>query len=331
MSHPARSTDPLSAGPESPDRLFPDRLFYAPGVLLDAVDLQAEQLYHRGRLARALAYLHGHGTVSGLRVIWQPPLAPGDRDPATDREYPEGREEHLLVQPGLAIDRLGRLIELPRAACLRLNRWFEQQQRQPPELIQSFHPQPDTPAADTAIGRTDPPAATPLTVSAAAGGVVVDVFLHFHLCETGKTPAFAAGPFDATDAAVPARLRDAYEIQLVLRQEATVDLAANLPQSPWASATDLSQLQTALFDSWQEDTADWDAQGRPVPLSEHTTNQDTTAVFLARLLLPAVLDTSGLPQRTTAPVQLDNHSRRFVYPTSALTRWLQILTPPTNE
>ncbi|MCC6874636.1 MAG: hypothetical protein IT378_10055, partial [Sandaracinaceae bacterium] len=37
----------------------PERTFYAPGVFLDAEDMKAEQLYHRGRLARVLAYLHG--------------------------------------------------------------------------------------------------------------------------------------------------------------------------------------------------------------------------------------------------------------------------------
>jgi hypothetical protein len=45
----------------------PDRPFYATGVLLDAEDFLDEQTYHRGRLARALAYLHGTGTIAGSR------------------------------------------------------------------------------------------------------------------------------------------------------------------------------------------------------------------------------------------------------------------------
>ena len=44
-----------------------DRLYYAMGVLLDATDFDAEQAYHRGRLARALSYLHGMGTAAGHR------------------------------------------------------------------------------------------------------------------------------------------------------------------------------------------------------------------------------------------------------------------------
>ena len=43
-------TDPLMDA-----ELRPDRLHFATGVMLDREDFQAEQLYHRGRLARALA------------------------------------------------------------------------------------------------------------------------------------------------------------------------------------------------------------------------------------------------------------------------------------
>src|SRR5687767_11486865 len=90
--------------------LRPDRLHYATGAMLDREDFQSEQLYHRGRLARALASLHGSGTVAGLR--------------AEVRSLGE-TEELLNVTPGLAVDRLGRLVEVPRPACLRLGRWME--------------------------------------------------------------------------------------------------------------------------------------------------------------------------------------------------------------
>ena len=56
----------------------PDRVFYATGVLLDAKDFQDEQMYHRARLARALAYAHSSGTVAGLRVEYQAPSEEGD-------------------------------------------------------------------------------------------------------------------------------------------------------------------------------------------------------------------------------------------------------------
>ena len=101
ITSPTEILDPLAQKPEPPDRLF-----YATGILLDAEDFKAEQLYHRGRLSRALAYLHGGGTVAGLRVEWVKPLEPGE-----DAKFPRGRAEEIVVAPGIAVDRLGRVIE----------------------------------------------------------------------------------------------------------------------------------------------------------------------------------------------------------------------------
>ena len=86
----SRADDPLAGV------LAPDRVFYAEGVLLSAADFEAEQAYHRGRLARALAALHGSGTVAGLRVIWQaarpaevgPPAPPRACSPCDGRDTP---------------------------------------------------------------------------------------------------------------------------------------------------------------------------------------------------------------------------------------------------
>src|SRR5215468_11130838 len=97
--------DPLYAWPP------PDRAVYATGVLLDAQDFTDEQTYHRGRLARALTFIAGAGTLAGLRVSAQAATA--------------STPEEIRVAPGVAVDRLGRLIEIPRPACLRLARWFD--------------------------------------------------------------------------------------------------------------------------------------------------------------------------------------------------------------
>lgn len=275
-------TDPLATQPQPPDRLY-----FATGILLDAEDFQAEQLFHRGRLARALAYLHGYGTVAGLRVEWSAAVPP-------DADHPDGQEEQLLVQPGLALDRLGRLIELPRSACIRLDRWYKSQTAS--DLAAGFHGDP-------------------------SNGVIVDLFIRFVACARGKTPAFAAGPFDALDAVQPSRLRDGYELELVIRQEAE----PNLPLDPWATidpnATPedkISTLHEAIYNAWKEGTDDWDLDG-PVPLPEHVLGQDTTALFLARLILPAADGTP--PTRTDgAAVTVSDAGRRFVYPTEALAR-----------
>lgn len=283
--------DPLSIAPEPPDRVN-----YATGVLLNAEDFEAEQHYHRGRLARALAYLHGSGTVAGLRVEWQRALSPGE-----DPLVPRGREEVLVVHPGIAIDRLGRIVELQAPACIRLDRWYRGQTAD--ALKQAQHPRvaPLTPVPDDLYS-----------------GIVVDLFIRFHTCERGKTPAFAAGPFDALDAVVASRLRDASRLELVLRPEDRPPL----PRPRWPDVSALADpaqraatLRGAIYGAWREGTDVWtnDGLGR---LPEHLPTQEPTSIFLARLVLPAAaeLDDSGRPTRTAgAQVTLDDDARPFVY------------------
>src|SRR5205823_13409629 len=122
------------------------RVFYATGVLLDAHHLDAEQLYDHRWLARALSYLHGSGTIAGLEVRWEK---------ATD-----SRSERLVVKPGIALDRLGRIIEVPRDADLPLDRWFDDQSDA--HLIGAFKP--------------------------SVQGVVADVFVRLVPGEPGQTP-----------------------------------------------------------------------------------------------------------------------------------------------
>lgn len=268
--------DPLNDRPAE----GPDRLNYAQGLLLDDRDFRDEQTYHRGRLARALKYLFGPGTVAGLRV---------DRRPAT------GATEEVVVRPGLAIDPLGRLIELPRSACARIDTWWNAQA--PGVLSGGFHASPPAPF-------------TGLT------GVIVDVFVRFRACGRGKTPAFASGPFDATDALVSARLRDGYDLDLVVRREATPPAPPNTLALAAARDADLTAFRAAVLEGWHEDEADW-RDGMPAPLPEHATGQDTRSLLLARLLVPA---SAGSPPTRLAsePVRIDNDLRRFVYATGVL-------------
>ncbi len=289
--------DPLAASDALARAGVLDRVFYATGVLLAADDFAAEQTYHRGRLARALAYLHGSGTIAGLRVVVTPALA-AVADPA----FPQGREEELRVEAGLAVERLGRFIEIPRAACLRLDRWYQAEDVD--RLRTALHP----------------------------AGVIVDVFVRYLTCDRGKTPAFAAGPFDALDAVQPSRLRDAYELTLVPRAEASPPLpdTGEIGAPPLPPATDVAGRRAALHEAilggWREGTDQWTEQG-PVPLREHVPGQDTTALFLARLVLPATAapTAEARPVRTAgAVVTVDNDSRRFVYSAVALVRALDI-------
>lgn len=276
----------------------PDRVAYALGTLLSADDFRAEQNYHRGRLARALAMLHGSGTIAGLKVEWKKAVLPSEGPPRV-----EARPEELEVFPGVALDRLGRLVEVPRTACLRLGRWYDQQSAA--DLIAAAH---------TVIVR-DPATGADVSVRA----VVADLFVSFLVCERGLTPAFAAGPFDALDAVAPSRLRDGYALALLLRKEA----APPVPASPW---NERDQLLEDILGAW--DRATEREEGRLKPLAEHIPGQDPTAVLLARVAI--VVEEGGgaaRPARRASPadpeqrwVFVDNAIRPLVYSSGALAR-----------
>ncbi|MGM9480216.1 hypothetical protein ACS5PN_03385 [Roseateles sp. NT4] len=280
----------------------PDRPFYDTGVLLGSDDFRDEQTYHRSRLARALAYLAGAGTLVGLK--------------AEVVANEAGTEHELKVGAGLAIDRLGRLIEVPRAWCVRLEPWF--------------------------IAQT----ADALRAAHGADGVVADLFLRFTPQARGRTPSFAQGAFDATDALVPNRVRDAFRFELVLRPDAKDAPATDfLPHSRFDAVRAMTPadrpdaLRQALLDGWDDttnphahDLARPDGEALP-PLPEHgtasdgvTSLADPTALFLARLLIPTVEAPAAVPPgiRPTADFtaldasRIDNTSRRFAYPADAL-------------
>lgn len=310
----------------------PDRTYYATGVFLEAEDLLAEQTYHRGRLARALAYLHGDGTAAGLRVDWE---GPSVEDPERDR---------VRVQAGLAVDRIGRLVEVPKPACVDLGRWLDHQRAAAVDPTRF----PADALAPTAA------AALPTSLSADEQALVVDVFVRFQVCERGRTPAFATGPFDAIDASVPSRLRDSYECLLSLRGGDGAGLpAARWPARGEAESFDAWSLRMrnavlgvqgdpARPGAWRHGTEAWE-DGQPRPdastsgLRDASGQPDHTAVFLARLRIPVVVeevlsaegDLLRLPRRRTVAdggdrtVLVDNHSRRFAWSSSALLAWVE--------
>jgi len=271
----------------------PDRVHYATGVLLGAEDFQAEQNYHRSRLARALAYAMGYGTLAGLEVTHEPEQ-PAAADTAA-------RSERLLVAPGLAIDRLGRMIEVVNPRCLKLAEWY---QAQSPQLLrQAWHD------ADNLW-------------AGAPAGVAADLFVRFVVCERGKTPAFASDAFDSFDSVTAARLRDGFEMELILRQETHPPV----PQPQWPDfGADANTLRGAIYHAWRQGSAYSSLQGID-PLAEHVAGQDSSALFLARLLLPADQAPAGQrpARRTGEAVEVRNELRPFVVTANALARWLDI-------
>ncbi len=272
----------------------PDRVHYQTGTLLNADDFLAEQNYHRGRLARALQYTAGSGTLAGLKV---------EHEAATDQ-----REERIKLNPGLAIDRLGRMIEIPATLCMRLGKWYEQ--TQPGVLKQGWH-------AQNALW------------DGSVAGVTVDLFIKFIACERGKTPVFALGPFDSLDAVAAARIRDGYEAELIVRTEDQ----PGVPESPWQSLARVGEdarpaaYREWVFSSWQENTQHQNIHGLE-PLTEHAAGKDYSALFLARLVIPAdQSNNADRPQRReNEAVQVNNDLRSFVMTPMALAGYLGIDT-----
>ncbi|WP_250002261.1 hypothetical protein [Actinoplanes sp. M2I2] len=78
------------------------------GMLLGVADLDTDQGYHRGKTWLHTAWLHGHGTVWGLRAELR----------ASSNE--------LAVAAGLAIDRRGRELSVAEILCVDLGLWYAQ-------------------------------------------------------------------------------------------------------------------------------------------------------------------------------------------------------------
>ncbi|WP_349744322.1 hypothetical protein [Roseateles cavernae] len=268
-------------------RGVPERVHYANGVLLGAEDFAAEQLYLRGRSGRALAALYGHGTLAGLRVGCS----------ALDNP-----ELELQVAPGLALDRLGRLIEIRRKQCIHIARWLAER-----EAI-----------AETTEAALERAAVIAAVRAGATGPVLVfDVWLRFAICPHGKTPAFAAGPFNASDYVVPARLADAFELSLRLAHVIGGELARPEPRSVKLEAmlADLNSLVdptelearrrawcvASALDAWPQPSV-LDPQRLP-RLREQAGEADWDQLLLARVTVPVRQAEAGaFPQPDTEAI-----------------------------
>lgn len=271
--------------------LEPDRVHYDNGVLLDESDFSDEQTYHRGRLARTLAYLHGSGTVAGLEVV------PHEDDDST-----------LVVKAGMAVDRLGRLVEVKRDYCIGLQTWFSEQWQS--ELSRDRLRDAYTPASG------DIP-----------DGAVVDVFLQFKACDRGKTPNIGSGNRDATDSFTSARVRDGFQFNLMIRDdddEGGIGVPTdNFPTLPGTIATRRTAAANyKMRDAWREGTLFRAIDGKLLPDSEHhKTYQQGIEILLARTTVPLIQDGDLLSYNPAVPVYIDNYIRRFVYSTAEII-WL---------
>jgi hypothetical protein len=285
----ATPTDSLNPPPA------PQRVYYSTGRMLGVEDFQADQDYHRGRLARALVQLYGTGTVAGLLV-------------QTDSNKDVTQLE-LQVMAGMAIDRIGRIIEVPRTVCIVLNNWLSQQ-------LQAWQSQITNPVAG------QPAIPDPNLAIRDGKNLMCDVFATFVPCTRGLTPCFAAqDDYDATDAFSANRWLDSFAMQLVLRTDINPPLT---PVDPWKTAGALSGAGAAL-------TAPTEATlqnlllnataGVAAPAVEYPPGFDTTSVYLARILIAATVGSPGQPPTyDLTQISIDNNSRLFVYPAALLAR-----------
>ncbi|MGD9749811.1 MAG: collagen-like protein, partial [Acidimicrobiia bacterium] len=92
----------------------PKRNTYFDGKLLVARDFTDEQAYHRGHRHLHNSLLHGTGVVCGLRLIQHPTA--------------ECRAEHLVLEPGLALDCCGREVIVPERVLIPLKELLERDQ-----------------------------------------------------------------------------------------------------------------------------------------------------------------------------------------------------------
>ena len=274
----------------------PQRVFYSTGRMLGVADFQADQDYHRARLARALVQLYGTGTLSGLLV-------------KTDAN-PDPTQLEIQVTPGIAIDRIGRIIDVPRLVCIVANNWLNQ-------YVQAWQAQQKNPQPGQAA------IADPNTAIHDGSHLTVDVFATFVACTRGVTPCFAAeDDYDATDAFSANRYLDSFAMQLVLR----TDPSPGLPVDPWKpsgalpsgglsaiTAGNLTTLQNLLLAS---------TAGSASPAPEYPPAFDATSVFLARMLIGATAGTSGNPPTWNLNnVTINNNARLFLYPAALMARF----------
>ncbi len=94
------------------------RVAYEAGMMLGLEATRDEQAYHRRRFNRHQYWLHGYGTLAGMRVTKSPASHPNSTDPLTVR---------LMVSPGIGIDGLGREVLIHETYCINLGEWLAAQ------------------------------------------------------------------------------------------------------------------------------------------------------------------------------------------------------------
>jgi hypothetical protein len=214
-------------------------------------------------------------------------------------------QSEVQVTAGLAIDRVGRMIEVPSTVCIRMALWLAGQ------------------------------ASSDLNNAILAGNLWLDVFATFAPCTKGVTPCFATqDDYDATDAFSANRLLDSFAMRLVLRTDASSVASGGslpVPQDPWFPPAPpsggitgaLAAIQQSILSANTGPAASLPfTSGGPVP-PEIPGGVDPSSVFLARISMPATAGVGGQPPTyNLSGIQVANNLRLFVYPLSLVARSL---------
>jgi hypothetical protein len=151
--------------------------------------------------------LNGNATFTAgpLLPVWSTAIGSTtlDGSPAVSAWTCVGPSQlEIEVTAGLAVDRVGRMIEVPSTVCIGIQPWLA---NQPLAYLNSF-------------------------LTSGSGNILVDVFATFIPCTQGVTPCFATqDDYSATDAFSANRMLDSFAMQLVLR--ITTAIAQTLKQS----------------------------------------------------------------------------------------------------
>jgi hypothetical protein len=268
------------------------RVNFQPGILLGAEALDAEQNFHLRRLTRAQRWLTGPGAVFGLYVAVSIP----DEDKTDLR---------LTVQPGYAIDGLGREIVVGHAYGISLRDWLAD----PPADLGPFY----------------------------IGGV-----LALRIAARGQSQALGlqpvvSNPFDAgLDPVVSARVNAGFALELLGDPTPAGADAPSRPLAVWApggatpAASDLpgaiSAREQAMLAALPADQAAflklqaWTMTKLAPPAFDDSPGSQESFTESARLLLASVHVT--LAKLTDAPTlagtAINNLVRPFVRPNALL-------------
>jgi hypothetical protein len=154
------------------------RVAYEAGMMLGLEATRDEQAYHRRRLTRHQYWLHGFGTLAGMRASQQPDTHTNNSDDLLVR---------LHVSPGIGIDGLGREVMIHETYCIDLRQWLDAQTEA--ELLEGF--------------------------DGGSNRLWLKVTVRQKDCEVAKQPVLSRKLNLSTDAVQPSRTADSVQLELI--------------------------------------------------------------------------------------------------------------------